>query len=462
MDALLLHISRPTPDHWGNTLGTMFLSMEPGVRLNKKINHMKKPLLIIFCLLLLFQCSDDETVQKEITTIDAPNSIKLIDVANSNLASDLQLSYNIPNITDILEFRGYVVKESAASSFSTSIAAGLASDKYLLMDISTTKARLPNSHTDIDGDEIIVGNSYVAFVMSVSSNLEAENALSNASSPVVLAQLTTVRTITDFIDSGSGGLSTDEAGNVYMSNFGTTLNGGGKEIFLITPEGDVSVFATGMNGASGSDFDEEGNLYQANINGGTILKITPTGQVTTFASGIQSPIGVAFDTDGMLYVSSCAGAIWKITPNGTKSLISSSALLNCPNGLDLDNGGNIYTSNFNDGQIIKIAPDGTASVFATLPGNNNAHLIFKGGLFYAAARAANQIYTINLSGDVTLFVGTGVRGIDDGPLSTATISKTNDFAFSPDGSKLYFNDKDPDADGNVISPVVIRVIDFAD
>ena len=389
-------------------------------------------------------------------------NLNLLDVANSGTSADLEINFDLSDPSNIDELRIFIMEKDESGSFDLATAESISSSKYVSLAPTKNKLKLSENVFDISENPITEGVEYVTFILSVSEeSLGIDNSLSEVSESVILQQITVVRTVTDFINSGSGGISADIDGNVYMGNFGTTLSGGGTEVFLITPEGEVSVFVSGMNGAAGNEFDSEGNLYQANITGGTISKITPDGQVSSFASGISSPIGLAFDSKGDLFVSACNGNIWKIAPDGTKSIFSSSSLLQCPNGLDLDDADNVYTSNFDNGQIIKITPDGSASVFATHPGNNNAHLIFKDDIFYVAARAANQIYTMDLDGNTSLFAGTGIRGLQDGPLSSATISRTNDFAFSPDGKKLYFNDKDPLAVGSVISPVVIRVIEFA-
>ncbi|MBD3160791.1 MAG: hypothetical protein GF346_01480, partial [Candidatus Eisenbacteria bacterium] len=115
-----------------------------------------------------------------------------------------------------------------------------------------------------------------------------------------------VETITDVIDGGSGGLAVNEAGDVFIGDFGPDLGGHGTRVFRVTPEGDVSVFADGFDGASGNDFDSEGYLYQSNINAWRVDKIAPDGTVSAFASaGIYAPVGIAIDEGDTLYVCNC-------------------------------------------------------------------------------------------------------------------------------------------------------------
>ena len=114
------------------------------------------------------------------------------------------------------------------------------------------------------------------------------------------------------VEAGSGGIEVDAAGNVYTSDFGAVLGDpttAGPRVWRVTPSGEVSVFADGLEGASGSAIDSQGNFFQANIRGGYVSKIAPGGSVTKFAQdGLQSPVGIAIDADDTLYVANCGGA----------------------------------------------------------------------------------------------------------------------------------------------------------
>ncbi len=269
-----------------------------------------------------------------------------------------------------------------------------------------------------------------------------------------------VVTMTEAIDGGTGGLAVDNAGNIYIGDFGPDLQGHGTRIFRVTPAGEVSVFASGFEGASGNDFDSQGNLFQSNINGWRVDKVSPDGTVTPFAdSGIYGPVGIAIDDEDNLYVCNCGtNNIRLVTPEGAASHFTGGALFQCPNGITLDDDGNVYVANFRNGDVIKIVPGEAPVVFATIPGDNNGHLTYHDGLFYVAARSANQIYTISMAGEVALFAGTGEQGIQDGPLLEAKFSLPNDVIVDPTGTYLYVNDVvDPSANDD-ISPMVLRRI----
>ena len=220
----------------------------------------------------------------------------------------------------------------------------------------------------------------------------------------------------------------------------------------------MSVFATGLVGASGNAFDSKGDLFQSNIGASRISRITPNGTVSTFVSqGISNPVGIAIDAEDNLFVANCGNnTITKVTSDGVSTQFSSSPLLSCPNGIALASDGNLYVANFGNGQVLRVEPNGSATTFANLPGNNNGHITFANGVLYVVARSAHRIYQLTLDGELTLLAGTGTRGLWDGAALDARLSLTNDIAVSPDGSILYFNDVVNQTGGDVISPVVIR------
>jgi len=275
----------------------------------------------------------------------------------------------------------------------------------------------------------------------------------------------TVTTLTGPIDGGTGGVSVDAEGNIYVADFGTNLGSGntpGDKVFKVTPAGEVTVFATGLVGASGNHFDSNGDLFQSNIAAGRISRITPDGTVSTFvSSGIFGPVGIAIDENDDLFVCNCGNnTIQKVTSQGVSTQFASSSLLSCPNGITLADDGNFYVANFNNGSILKITPNGSVSFFANVPGNNNGHLVFFDGDLYVAGRGANRIYKVTLAGEVSVFAGNGVRAVVDGPALQASFSLPNDLAFDPTGRFLYVNDVLNPPNQAILEPMVVRRIDL--
>ena len=268
-----------------------------------------------------------------------------------------------------------------------------------------------------------------------------------------------VETVTGQI-AGSGGVTVDKFGNVFVADFGIQLsNANGTLVYKITPDGTIDTFATGLSGASGNVLDGQGNLYQSNISGGFISKISANGTVSTFSStGISAPVGLEFDTNGNLFVCNCGNnTIRKITPNGTSTLHSSSPLLSCPNGITRGENDTMYVSNFNNGFVLKIAPDGGTTVFALISGGRNGHIEYANNRFYVASHGSHQIHVVEPDGTISLLAGTGVRGNTDGTALSATISVPNGIGASPTGDTLYFNCTIPSTTyPNTINPSELR------
>jgi sugar lactone lactonase YvrE len=272
-----------------------------------------------------------------------------------------------------------------------------------------------------------------------------------------------VSTLTEEFDA-SGDVAVDSQGFIYVANYGTVLTGAnGTEIYKIDPaDGSITLFADGIDGAAGNEFDSKDNLFQSNISAGIISKITPDGEVTTFAtSGGIGPTGIAIDSEDNLFVAHCnSSSIQRISADGTESeVLIQDFRLRCPNGLTMDDLGNLYAANFNDGNIIKITLEGELSILATLPGSSNAHITFANGVLYVTGRGANQIFEVTLNGEASVLAGSGVPGNADGPALQATLSKPNGIATSPDGRTLYFNDAVP-TDGVRLTPVLLRSLDI--
>jgi sugar lactone lactonase YvrE len=279
-----------------------------------------------------------------------------------------------------------------------------------------------------------------------------------AQSPVM------VETLSSELPGGSGGLSVDAAGRIYVADFGEMLNGSGApgtRVFVVEPDGSSSVYAEGFVGASGNELGPDGVLYQSNIGGSFISKVYPDGRNERWVSeGIRSPVGIATHPSGDLLVANCGNnSIRRVTLNGASTEFLASDLLACPNGITVGEDGSVYVANFGNGNVVRITDEGVASVLTSIPGNNNGHLVFFDGYLYVVARSAHQIYKVSLDGTFELLAGSGKQGLDDGPGPEATFSYPNDIGVSPDGRYLYVNDvADLSSTGVLLAPMVLRRI----
>ncbi len=197
------------------------------------------------------------------------------------------------------------------------------------------------------------------------------------------------------------GLAFDNSGNVFIADQGNNV------IRIINSIDTVATFA-GTGSAALKDGDDTiaefnlpeslvtdaaGNVYVADEGNNCIRKISPQGMVTTFAgsasegykqgtgAGAQfnSPEGIAIDQSGNLYVSDAGNnVIRKITSDGAVSTLAGSgtfgyadgtgaaAQFAAPAGLAVDAVGNIYVADEYNARIRKITP---AGVVTTIAGN---------------------------------------------------------------------------------------------
>ena len=106
-----------------------------------------------------------------------------------------------------------------------------------------------------------------------------------------------VRTLTDTLPGGVGGVAVDRLGLIYVADFRET-------VWKVTPDGKATRFATGLYGASGNAFDSKGNLFQSSFSGNYISIIDRFGNHTVFVdSGLTGPVGITIDTRSRALIS---------------------------------------------------------------------------------------------------------------------------------------------------------------
>jgi sugar lactone lactonase YvrE len=228
------------------------------------------------------------------------------------------------------------------------------------------------------------------------------------------------------------GMAQDASGALYLADAG--LN----RVFRITADGTVTTIAGGLPYASGNfdgqpaktvpvisprglAFDSKGNLLIADVGCQCIRRIDPNGILTTFYSLPRvQPVsyleGLAVDAADNVYATAYSGNfILKITPDGNATIIAGTGIA----GYSGDGGpANVAQLNFPSG--IAVSADGT---------------------LYIADTRNNRIRRIAPDGTITTIAGTGVAGFfgDGGPATAARLSAPAQILLDPDGT-LYFTD----------------------
>ena len=95
-------------------------------------------------------------------------------------------------------------------------------------------------------------------------------------------------------------------------------------------------------------------------------------QVAVAATGFKGPEGVTVDGEGNVYGGGTDGVIRKLSPDGQVSEFARTG--GRPAGMALDQQGNLFVCDVGKAAVLKVAPNGTVSVFAERAGNIRLHL----------------------------------------------------------------------------------------
>jgi sugar lactone lactonase YvrE len=295
----------------------------------------------------------------------------------------------------------------------------------------------------------------------------------------------------------------DAAGNVYAVL--PTSNA----ILKITPAGVITTFAgsesAGFINGTGTaalfsspkslTIDADGNLYVLDLNNYAIRKITPLGVVSTYCTytngyidqnSFMASAAITIDKFGNLYVVdsfrqkiskiTSAGVITTLAGNGTagaKDGPVAEASFNSPQGIAVDDFGNIYVADQGNQKIRKITADGLVVTLAGsgTAGNTNgtgaaasfnspsALTVDVSGNVYVADAYNNMIRKITSAGLVTTLAGSGTAGYLD-QIGTGAYFSLPIGVFADASGNLYIADSNNNSirkiasTGYAVSPVL--------
>jgi len=219
-------------------------------------------------------------------------------------------------------------------------------------------------------------------------------------------------------------LAIDKSGNIYIAD---AYNDAVRKItvssgVMSTVAGNSQQGLGGDGGAAtgalldtptGLVFDAAGNLYIVDTGNDRIRKVGTDGNISTFAgsgstafsgdggpaasAGMNRPQGIAIDNAGNLFIADTFNhRVRKITPDGTISTVAGNgngaqagdggpatqASLYYPKGLAVDRSGNLFISDWLNSRVREVTPDGT---IWTVAGNGNFDYYGDGGPATSAA-----------------------------------------------------------------------------
>jgi sugar lactone lactonase YvrE len=256
--------------------------------------------------------------------------------------------------------------------------------------------------------------------------------------------------------------------------------------FAYAGDGGTAILAS-LAGPAGVAVDSTGNIYIATYADNRIRKVDTKGNIATFAGNsgygfagdggpalsaqLSQPRGISLDSSGNLYLADrwnnrirkiAGGNISTIAGNGQGSFggdggIATSAQLSYPDGVAVDQAGNVYVSDLLNNRVRMVTPTGTIS---TVAGNGNpgfggdggaatsAQLnqpaglaIDSSGNLYIADSNNAAVRKVTPQGIISTVAGTGVEGFsgDGGAATKATLMAPLGVAVDAQGN-LYIAD----------------------
>lgn len=259
------------------------------------------------------------------------------------------------------------------------------------------------------------------------------------------------------------GLAMDASGRLYASSRGVVSGGpsGQHNIRRYSPPSNAAtVFASSADGLDDPidmAFDNAGNLIVADFVH-MIHSITPSG-VASVLTTASNPGAVTRDAAGNIYVGEYATRrILRIAPDGTVSIYVTQVWPEAGSRLTMlyaDPDGSLYAGDLNPGRIWKIGPGGSPiTLFATGLGSVVGMASWVQGGWIVSTYDDHTLRVVNPDGSHFLYAGaTDVPGTTDGPPATARFSFPSSVLYSPVEKRYYIADY---GNGSV------RVLDVAD
>lgn len=255
--------------------------------------------------------------------------------------------------------------------------------------------------------------------------------------PIAPHKTTTLQTSIELASDGLiGGITIDQEGNIYTADLGS-------HIWKIKPNGETMLLSSEFEDPSGILALDNGDLLQSEWTNNRIYKISPNGSRTLFSeTNLNGPVGIAQLADGDFIVANSRGKFLARIPQagGDAEIVLQDTRMTQPNGVTVDPEGNVYIADLDSGNVFKWRPGSQLTSLVELPGKGNSHNVFANGMLYVNKIWDHVVYIVNpKTGAYGIVSGTGVPGYKDGITGIATLEEPNAIGASKDGKTIYIN-----------------------
>jgi sugar lactone lactonase YvrE len=203
------------------------------------------------------------------------------------------------------------------------------------------------------------------------------------------------------------GISTDQNGNVYISD------GKGKQVLRASQTGGATTVVVSSLGAPReTTTDPFGNIFIADSTANTVVEHTVTGSNINLGSGLSGPQGVAADFLGNLYIADTGNnrLVYLLPATGIQRVVPTAGIaLKAPTSLALDVAGDLFILDTNSTRLIEI-PLGAGPQVVSLPtGATPAAIAFDpAGDSYLADTASGSILLVPAGSTTATAIATGL------------------------------------------------------
>lgn len=220
----------------------------------------------------------------------------------------------------------------------------------------------------------------------------------------------------------------DVEGNIYVTFSGSRGQKVPVSIFKIDTNYNVKPFLTEMMNATAIAFDREGQMYVTSRFEGTVYRVAQNGTMSPYAESMGVATGLAFDREQNLYVGDRSGTIFKVARDRQIFVFATLEPSVSAYHLAVGPGGDLFvtgptTSSFD--AVYKIDPHGTVSVFYRGLGRPQGLAFDREGNLYVAASLGGKrgIVKIAPDGSASLAVaGSGLVGLAFAPGRSAVLA----------------------------------------